>query len=412
MRKIKAAILDDGVNIKYANNVKLSGNFELVDNCVVEYDSNNNYESSHGTECAGIFCSYARNYELISIKILDEKRTGCKHDLIDALKWCRDRGIELINLSIGSSCYQDYNEIKSTIEELQANGIIIVAACCNRNIRTYPASLPEVIGVRADLTGALAENEFVFIDKPHDGINIVAYNRSIYYLPNGEKRLIPANSYAAPFITALVCNYMSEMEYYDLDTISQFLKAGSVNREFMDFEYIRENMLRWKNKVDVPIIVLLYHGEDKETSKNMVRQLTSCFRDDEYCCVAYTDDCDAVNVPYVFSMEEYSAIDSLDFCQRLLLMYNTELPDVLLISMEQNKVELLEKVYRLYDIDIMICINDKDMFEKLNMEVSLCDNTILALSEKLDPGSRFFDRTINILDNIMELYLYIKNIFS
>lgn len=412
MRKIKVAIIDDGVNIKCAKDIKLCGNFVLVDNCVIEHNENDYNGSSHGTECAAVFCSYARNYELFSIKILNEKRTGCKYDLLAALKWCLDNGIELINLSIGSFCYQDYDEIKTIIDKLQAQGIIIVAACSNRNIRTYPASLPEVIGVRTDRTGTLLENEYVFIDKPHDGIHIVAYSKFQIHLAGGEKILFPSNSYAAPYISALVCNYMSDQEYYDITSIHQSLLVGSENKKLVDYEYMKANMPLWENKINVPIIVLLYHEEDKECCRNMIRQLTTCFRDDEYYCVSCTDDSEAVVVPYVYNLEEYSVLAGLDLCAMLLLMYNTELPDVLIICMEQNKVASLEKLYQKHGIDIVISINDIELFEKLDKEDSPCDKTILAQKEKPNPGCRFFDRTINIQDNIMELYLYMKNIYN
>ena len=74
----------------------------------------NTYDSiGHGTFCYFIFKSYIKaKYMLFDIKVLDQNMGGgsCS-SLINALEWCREMSVDVINMSMGTRQYIDFEPI-------------------------------------------------------------------------------------------------------------------------------------------------------------------------------------------------------------------------------------------------------------------------------------------------------------
>ncbi len=365
MKAIRVAIIDDGVNESFTVGVKLCEDYEIIENQICVRLSANAGKTSHGSICASILCQNACNYYLISIKILDENKKAGKEYLINALEWCFENNIELINLSIGSTNYNDFAEIEYIIEKLCHKGVIIVSACDNRGIKTYPACLPGVIGVGTDRLGVLAEGEYVYREKPYDGIDITAFSGFTVQYSNGEtKRLSAANSYAAPYITALVCNYMSENDYSPEST-REYLRANSIGKNIFTYEYVRKNMPLWKEKIEVPIIAVLYGDAYKRACSDITKQLMKCFRNDGYCCAGCTDNYELEDKEYLRNLEDYAGIMHLNWLSRLELFFNVELPDILFITAHETKLSELRKIHDRSGIDIIIFIEDAKRIQSM-----------------------------------------------
>jgi hypothetical protein len=412
VKKIKLAIIDDGVNEKFAAGIQLDADYEVVDGIVNERKVRDLYQRSHGTDCATILCNHTKNYQLYSIKILDDQRTANKKDLITALEWCLNNGVELVNLSIGSSYYKDYADLKMIIDHLLSKGVIIVAACDNRNIRTFPASFPGVIGVRTDRVGILKEKEYVFIDNPGDGIDIIAYSEFTVRYSNGEQKQLSANnSYAAPYITALVCNYLSRHPL-NIESIRRHLKIGGVCKDVTAYDYVKANMLLWQDKVEAPIIAVIHREIDSPSHLNLVSQLAAYFREDGYCCIACIDDCVPDNLPYIFDIQRYFEAVNLDFHSKLRLLYNVELPDLLILSMSKSKFSYLRKIHDNDGIDIIICIHDENLYRQLRRTDAPCDKAFLSVDKKPKFFQGIFDKNIYPLGDHQKLYINIKRIYD
>ncbi len=226
-------IIDDGVNGKYLNS-NLIQNLEVNDTLDVIERKEDHY-FSHGTICAAIILKYAPTASISSIKVLNvETGRGKIERLLAALRWCYEKHVELINLSIGTTQYQDFDEIRFWISRLYRSGCIIIAAYNNKNIYTIPASLESTIGVRC---GIQVENNYK--------VNINEYE---YFVEvNGDREMIlrnqktyisrPFNSFAAPYITAVVHNIKEKHNTNDLFEIWKKLLNGNNNilYHFPDF---------------------------------------------------------------------------------------------------------------------------------------------------------------------------------
>ena len=111
---INVAIIDDGINQNLYAIGKLNHNIQITHELHiherVEYDP---FLPSHGTTCAAVIKKYALDAILSSVKILnDDSNKGMKTQLIRALEWCVENDIRLVNLSLGTIDYKDFNEVQ------------------------------------------------------------------------------------------------------------------------------------------------------------------------------------------------------------------------------------------------------------------------------------------------------------
>lgn len=108
----------------------------------------------HATHCCGIMAAnglikgVAPEAELYTAKVLNDKGQGDWRDLISGLRWCREQGVDIINLSPGGT--RAPAELHDEIRKCLDAGILIIAAAGNRaGEKVYPAAYPEVLAVAA-----------------------------------------------------------------------------------------------------------------------------------------------------------------------------------------------------------------------------------------------------------------------
>ncbi|SHH82285.1 Subtilase family protein [Sporobacter termitidis DSM 10068] len=200
-------MIDDGVDERCFDIGKLENNIVFKKD-VGERSAALRY--SHGTICAAIIRKYAPNAHLSSIKVLSgEIPTGEKTDLVKALTWCLDNDVQIVHMSIGTSCFKDFDDIREIISRLYHKGTILVAAHKNRYCFSVPACLPGVIRVRhceelKDAEYSLKKNSYYDHEIVASGNQLLHDDNSIV-CPSGS-----CNSYAAPVITATINNIMDD----------------------------------------------------------------------------------------------------------------------------------------------------------------------------------------------------------
>lgn len=161
--------------------------------------------SFHGTLVAAILEKYAPGCEICSIKIFDDEtqKTTCRI-LCAALRWCRRRGIPIINVSAGSVEVSDFGRIERAIDALTRTMQIVVAAYNKDGIPTMPASHNMVIGVRT--TDVLKDTE-CFLDNTSGKQDCYAAAQHELRFLSGGKIVTPAaTSFCAPLVTATIVN--------------------------------------------------------------------------------------------------------------------------------------------------------------------------------------------------------------
>lgn len=230
-RQVKIVIIDDGVNEKLYNAGSLWLNLEVTrDQQIRKRADDCPYKPSHGTTCGAIIKKYSPDALLGSIKVLNETGRGVRDQLVTALCWCADNDIKLVNLSLGTIDFRDYEAVRMAVNYAERRGVIIVAACNNGNIFTQPASLSNVIGVKCDMEGKLKEGQYRYHCYPLDGIDITAC--AAHFLlkyDDGGKTTSPCNSFAAPMITAVVCNILQQSPSMSFQEMKRKLAQGAEN---------------------------------------------------------------------------------------------------------------------------------------------------------------------------------------
>ncbi len=164
---VKLAIIDSGINYDHPD---LDGNYAGGDD-FVQGDGDPMDVYGHGTHVAGTACAedndngdpdgpygvvgVAPACALYGLRVLDDAGYGDASDLIAAMQWAVDNGIEVANLSLGWDLNPG-DTVKAAFDNAEAAGLVIVAAACNNGNRPgkgdnvcYPALYDSVIAVAA-----------------------------------------------------------------------------------------------------------------------------------------------------------------------------------------------------------------------------------------------------------------------
>jgi len=223
---IKVAIVDTGIDVKHP---------DLKDNLkggvsTIGYTTSYNDDNGHGTHVAGIVAALnndigvvgvAPEANLYAVKVLDRRGSGYLSDVIEGLDWAVANGMQVVNMSLGTSAYN--KSFEDAVKKVNAAGITQVAAAGNSgpgdNTVTYPAKFTEVIAVSAtDKFDTIASwsSRGPEIDLAAPGVSIYStYKGSTY-------KTLSGTSMAAPHVAgvaALVLTVPEKCEFL-LDSVS------------------------------------------------------------------------------------------------------------------------------------------------------------------------------------------------
>ncbi|MCB1230540.1 MAG: S8 family serine peptidase [Verrucomicrobiae bacterium] len=153
----------------------------------------------HGTACAWIVKSLAPDAELHSVRIFGRSARERGEKLITGLGFAIERGWDIINVSLGTSGFRE--ELTHLANLAAERGIVIIAAASNAPGKSsFPAELPNVIGVDA----ATFDSPLAFRYRDDHPIQVEAsgvYVRAPW--PNGEFSHFTGSSFACPHVTAI-----------------------------------------------------------------------------------------------------------------------------------------------------------------------------------------------------------------
>lgn len=343
-------VIDDGINEGYYPCGDLLYNMEIgSDGTLLTRTGYDPYRVSHGTNCAGIIRKYAPGAVLSSVKIIsDDRSTTSKKLLLQALTWCLSIPADLIHMSLGTRCFADFDEIAGIVGKLAERGTLLVAACDNLNRVSCPASLNTVIGVKCDEEGLLQDEQHFFHSKPYDGIEITARGGHSLVNFRGETSMTSVcNSYAAPYVSALLCRFMQNNPKLSLEEARRLLDAAG---------------LRQSERVPVPVdppplsVPILGVLGEADAAHLWGMRLGRLFREDGYCSAVVSasaladDPCGGiVSLPYHQAEEDR-------LLQAVVAAYD---PDVILLCLGEGTPDraFTREVEERYGLDIKIAIH-------------------------------------------------------
>jgi len=188
--------------------------------------------AGHGTFVAGLVSLVAPSARILPVRILDSEGRGDSWSLARGIWFAIDHGVEVINLSLGST--DDSDVVEEALDEAEARGITVVAAAGNCD-RTEPEEFPamsenSVIGVAAvddgDVRGSFSNyHEQLVISAPAvsvwatDGQPVLG--RSIISaLPDGAYGAWEGTSVAVPLVAAAAASVRSQHPEWQPDSVA------------------------------------------------------------------------------------------------------------------------------------------------------------------------------------------------
>jgi len=203
-RGVKIAVIDSGIDYTHP---ELSGSVRqgvevTVNDCgqITCKPGFHQDACGHGTACAGIIRSIAPEAELYSVKVLGGTLSGTGNVMIAGIKWAVYNGMDLVNLSLGTTKEAYYPVMHKIADDAYFKNCNLIAALSNTSPVSYPAVFASIIGVKA-----ISEDDpFNFYINPCPPVELFARGITVripwlehgYFTTSG-------NSFAAPVITGI-----------------------------------------------------------------------------------------------------------------------------------------------------------------------------------------------------------------
>lgn len=224
MREDIIAIIDNGINRDLICKEKIQAQIVIDENnkCIEDKNEIQITDFQHGTFCALIVEKYNSHCMLDSVRILDKNGKGGIEKIEPALEWCYQHNIRVVNLSFGTTNFNECEKLKKLVNKYAYNGMIIVAATANSGFVSYPASFTNVIGV-ATIGSPLSYSK----DYMQMGIDTVVPSEHMVKMFDEEIRTSLSNSYAAPYVCALIENRLNIDKALDIKKLKEYAREQS-----------------------------------------------------------------------------------------------------------------------------------------------------------------------------------------
>lgn len=224
MREDRIAIIDNGINRELICKDKIQAQIVIDENnrCIEDKNEIQITDFQHGTFCALIVEKYNSHCILNSVRILDRNGKGGIEKIEPALEWCYQHNIRVVNLSFGTTNFNECEKLKKLVNKYAYNGMIIVAATANSGFVSYPASFTNVIGV-ATIGSPLSYSK----DYMQMGIDTVVPSEHMVKMFDEEIRTSLSNSYAAPYVCALIANRLNIDQALDIKKLKEYAREQS-----------------------------------------------------------------------------------------------------------------------------------------------------------------------------------------
>ncbi|CAI8816255.1 subtilisin [Bacillus pseudomycoides] len=238
-KNISIAILDTGVDMKHEDlNLRRSVTF-------IKGTNGYSDESGHGTHIAGIIgakdnklgvLGVAPAAQMYSLKVLDSEENGKYSNIIQAIEWCIQNNIRIINMSFGG--YQKSDALEIAINKAHEKNIILVSSAGNtgffdEDTITYPAKYNNVISV-----GAInSQKERWFASSLGKKLDIMAPGEKILSTsPEQKYEIKSGTSMAAAYVTGCIALLLEKNPTITNTELETILKK-TANPMGIPFEY-------------------------------------------------------------------------------------------------------------------------------------------------------------------------------
>lgn len=204
------AVIDSGIDFGHED---LSSKIIDEGYNFIDYNSNPEDNTGHGTTVTGVIAAEANNFKgikgvagnanikILPIKALNNNDTYFTEDIVKSINYAIEKEVDIINLSIAQKSYSE--EENKAIQRALNKGITIVASSGNdgNGEYMYPASYDGVISVGA----VNEENIKSSFSNSNDKVDIVAPGEKILTTDlKNTYSIVKGTSYATAYVSGIV----------------------------------------------------------------------------------------------------------------------------------------------------------------------------------------------------------------
>lgn len=156
----------------------------------------------HGTAVAAAIREKAPECELLAVRVFGRTLTTTGQALVAAIEWSALQGVQVINLSLGTSNQEHAPALAAAVAKAAAHGAIVVSAAPQDSAAWLPGGLPGVVAVDVDWDCPRDECRVVSADASRIRLSASGYPRPIPGVP--PERNFSGLSFAVANATGLL----------------------------------------------------------------------------------------------------------------------------------------------------------------------------------------------------------------
>jgi subtilisin family serine protease len=199
-RGVRIAVVDSGVHAGHPHVGGISGGVGIGPSGALTNDYVDRL--GHGTAVAAAIREKAPECELIAVRVFDETLTTTGQALVAAIEWSVLQGVQLINLSLGTSNQEHGPALAAAVAKAIEHGATVVSAAPQEGVAWLPGGLPGVVAVAVDWDCPRDECRMVRADDGSIRISASGYPRPIPGVP--PERNFSGPSFAVANATGLL----------------------------------------------------------------------------------------------------------------------------------------------------------------------------------------------------------------
>ncbi len=225
---VKVAVIDSGIDATHPDVGPVQGYVAIHDeNGHLVYDTEPHTDSvGHATACASVIRSLAPACELYSVKVLGTGNTGMAPVFAAGLRWALDNGMNVCNLSLGTSNREFFGLFHELADRAYFRNIALITAANNLPFPSFPSLYSSVVSVASHSE----QDPYTFYYNPNPPVEFGALGIDVRVAwINHTHITATGNSYAAPHITGLAAKILGKhpnLTVFQLKTILRELAAN------------------------------------------------------------------------------------------------------------------------------------------------------------------------------------------
>lgn len=147
-RGVRVSVIDSGVNPVHPHVRGVAGGMGYAADGRMSADYLDFL--GHGTAVTAVIREKAPQAQVYAVKVFQKKLEATAEALVGAIQWSVARGMDMINLSLGTSNPAHERALAEAVNEALQAGVVIVAAAPEPDVRWLPGALKGVVHVSLD----------------------------------------------------------------------------------------------------------------------------------------------------------------------------------------------------------------------------------------------------------------------